>query len=416
MSNNKKITAAALPVLFGFFVMGFCDLVGIATSYVKDSFNWSESMAGFVPSMVFIWFFILSVPVAVWMNKIGRKNTVHASNIITFVGMLLPVIFGFNPATCLIAFALLGIGNTMLQVSVNPLLTNVVSGDALTSSLTLGQVVKSICSFCGPLIVSFLAMRYGRWELIFPVFAVITLISEIWLRLTPIKREEPSKGSASFASAISLLGDKKVLLLFLGIFFVVGIDVGTNTVAPKLLIERCGLETTSAAVALGSTIYFICKTIGNFVGTFMLLKFKDSTYYKINIFLTCLVLIALLFVSGQAGIYVLIAGIGLFVSCIFSLIYSTAIKANKGKENAISGLMIMGVSGGAVIPPLMGIMTQAIGSQVGSIIVLGICAAYLVFCAYYCAKLEAKIPAADAPADEVPAAEAPVEAAPASEE
>jgi len=384
---EKKFSKAALPVLFGFFVMGFCDVVGIATSNVKQDFGWSETLAGFVPSMVFIWFFFLSVPVAVWMNKIGRKNTVHLSNIITFIGMLLPVI-SYNVVTCFMAFALLGIGNTILQVAANPLLTNVVSGKALTSSLTLGQVIKSICSLCTPLIAAFAATQLGSWQYIFPLFAGLTLIAEVWLRLTNIPKEEPSVATTSFAKTIALLKDKNVFLLFLGIFFVVGIDCGTNIVAPKLLMERCGM--TVAAAGIGSTIYFICKTLGNFIGTFLLLKFKDSLYYKINIFVTCLVLAAMFFVKGQAGIMILVAGIGLSVSCIFSLIYSAALNSNKGNENGISGLMIMGVCGAAVIPPIMGFLADLLGNQNGSLIMLGVCALYLVFCAFYVAKLEAK--------------------------
>ena len=384
---GNKISKAALPVLFGFFVMGFCDVVGIATSYVKDDFAWSETLAGFVPSMVFIWFFILSVPVAVWMNRIGRKNMVHISNIITAVGMLLPVI-NYNVVTCLLAFALLGIGNTIIQVALNPLLTNVVSGEALTSSLTLGQVIKSVCSFCGPLIAGFAATTLGNWQYIFPIFAVITIIAEIWLRLTDIPKEAPSESTTSLGSTLALLKNKNVLLLFLGIFFSVGIDCGTNIIAPKLLIERCGLSI--AAAGIGSTIYFICKALGNFIGTFMLLKCKDSTYFKINIFLTLLVLAALVFANGQVGIMILIAGIGLLCSCTFSMIYSAAMSSNKGNENGISGLMIMGVCGAAVIPPFMGIMADAIGNQNGSIIILAICALYLTFCAFYIGKLETK--------------------------
>ena len=93
--------------------------------------------------MVFLGFLRLSVPVALAMNRVGRKRTVQISNVITIVGMLIPFV-SYNFATCMVAFALLGIGNTILQVSLNPLLTNVVSGESLTSSLTAGQVVKAV--------------------------------------------------------------------------------------------------------------------------------------------------------------------------------------------------------------------------------------------------------------------------------
>ncbi|NCB98407.1 MAG: MFS transporter, partial [Bacteroidia bacterium] len=143
MSDSEKNSIGKiLPVLFGFFVMGFCDVVGISTSYIKIDFNLSETMAGFIPTMVFLWFLLLSVPTAMLMNRIGRKRSVQLSNVITVVGMMIPF-FSYNLVTCMIAFALLGIGNTILQVSLNPLLTNVIKGERLTSSLTAGQVIKA---------------------------------------------------------------------------------------------------------------------------------------------------------------------------------------------------------------------------------------------------------------------------------
>ena len=132
-----KRLSVLLPVLFGFFIMGFCDVVGISTSYVQTDFCLSETVSGLIPSMVFLWFLLLSVPSAMAMNRIGRKNMVLLSNIVTVAGMMLPLIH-YNFTTCMTAFLMLGIGNTMLQVSLNPLMTNVVKGNALTSYLTAG--------------------------------------------------------------------------------------------------------------------------------------------------------------------------------------------------------------------------------------------------------------------------------------
>src|SRR5690606_21572828 len=136
-NKNKFVSAKIFPVLFGFFIMGFCDLVGISVTYAKEQFGWTETQAGFLPSLAFIWFFILSIPTAMVMDKLGRKNTVLVGMLFTIIGMIIPIIL-FKEITCYITFALLGIGNTILQVSLNPLLTNVVSGDKLTSSVTAG--------------------------------------------------------------------------------------------------------------------------------------------------------------------------------------------------------------------------------------------------------------------------------------
>ena len=258
-----------LPVLFGFFVMGFCDVVGISTSYVQQDFGLSETLAGFIPSMVFIWFLLLSIPAALAMNRLGRKNMVQISNGITAVGMLIPFVH-YNLATCMTAFVLLGIGNTILQVSLNPLLTNVVKGDALTSSLTAGQVVKAVSSFCGPFIAAFAAGTLGNWQYLFPIFALITLLSAAWLMCTPIREEAEAPQASPVGATFALLKDRTVLLLFLGIVFVVGVDVGMNTVAPKLLIERGGYPVEQAG--LGSSVYFVCRTVGALIGSILLVR------------------------------------------------------------------------------------------------------------------------------------------------
>ena len=374
---NNNITKA-LPVLFGFFVMGFCDVVGISTSYVKQDFNLSETLAGFIPSMVFIWFLLLSIPAAMAMNKVGRKTMVQVSNVITFIGMLLPFI-SYNFVTCMLAFVLLGVGNTILQVSLNPLLTNVVKGNALTSSLTAGQVVKAISSFCGPFIAAFAAGTLGNWKFLFPIFAAVTLLSGLWLLLTPIREEEPDTGTSSAGAVFGLLKDPEILFLFLGIFFIVGLDVGVNTVSPKLLIERAGWAVEKAGLA--SSVYFICRTAGAFVGSFLLARVNDIKYFRYNIIGALAVLLLLFVIKGTVPMLILIGLIGFLCSSVFSIIYSAALKARPEKANEISGLLITGVSGGAVIPPLMGVLADLTGSQSGSLIVIRLCVLYLVWCA-----------------------------------
>lgn len=379
---NKNISKA-LPVLFGFFVMGFCDVVGISTSYVKQDFGLNETVAGFIPSMVFVWFLLLSIPAAILMNRVGRKNMVQISNVITFIGMIIPFV-SYNLVTCMLAFVLLGVGNTILQVALNPLLTNVVKGDALTSSLTAGQVVKAVSSFCGPFIAAFAAGSLGNWQYLFPIYAAVTLLSALWLLMTPIKEEAPETEASSFGAVFGLLKDRTIFLLFLGIFFIVGVDVGVNTVSPKLLIERSGWTVERAGFA--ASVYFVCRTAGALLGSVLLAKMSDVKYFRWNIIAAAIALAALFFVKGTVGMLVLIGMVGFFCSSIFSVIYSQAMQARPDKANEISGLMITGVFGGAVIPPFMGMLTDAIGNQAGSLIAIGICIAYLVWCSLWLGK------------------------------
>ena len=295
--NDNRSVSKLLPVLFGFFVMGFCDVVGISTSYVQKDFALNETLAGFIPSMVFIWFLLLSIPAALVMNRIGRKKMVQASNLVTVAGMLIPFI-DYNLVTCMAAFALLGIGNTLLQVSLNPLLTNVVRPETLTSSLTAGQVVKAVSSFCGPFIAAFAAGELGDWQYLFPIYAAITLLSALWLLCTPIRESRETQPASSVGAAFSLLKDRTVLILFLGIVFVVGVDVGMNTVAPKLLIERSGYAVEQGGI--GSSVYFVCRTVGALLGSLLLVRMSDVRYFRIHIFAAIAAMIALWFTHATA--------------------------------------------------------------------------------------------------------------------
>lgn len=368
-----------MPVLFGFFIMGFCDVVGISVGFVKKDFQLSETVANFLPSMVFLWFLLLAVPAAMFMNRAGRKRTVLVSMAVTVVGMLVPFV-EYNMVTCFVAFALLGIGNTILQVSLNPLLTNVVKGEVLASSLTAGQVLKAVSSFCGPFIAAFAASVLGRWQYLFPVFAALTLLSALWLLSARIHEDGAGTEAASWGGTFGLLRDRTIFLLFLGIVFVVGVDVGTNMVAPKLLMERCGFTEIESAV--GPSTYFAFRTVGAFIGTFLLARVSGRKYFRVNIAVAIAGVLALFVVSGPYAILALVALVGFTCSSIFSLVFSMAMQARPGKANGISGLMVTGIFGGAVVPPLMGCLTDLLGSQAGSLLVILGCLAYLLYCSF----------------------------------
>ncbi|MDR0711028.1 MAG: MFS transporter [Prevotellaceae bacterium] len=377
MSKTFSISKI-LPVLFGFFIMGFCDLVGISTSFAAAEYELSDPVANFLPSMVFLWFLIFSIPTGVLMNKLGRKRTVTMSMVITLAAMLLLVIPN-SAVICYLSFALLGIGNTILQVSLNPLLTNVVRGDKLASSLTAGQFIKALSSFCGPIIAGWAAVSMGSWHYMFPIFAAITVLSTLWLMLTPIEEELQMGKATSFGAAFGLLRNSTMLLFFLGILFVVGVDVGMNTATPKVLVERCGLAISEAG--WGTSMYFLFRTAGAFVGAFVLAKFSEKKFFVISMIAAVLAMLdLLLFAQNQIHILSMVAVIGFSMANIFSIIFSLALRHVPGKANEVSGLMVMGVSGGAIIPPIMGFLTNVLGSQSGSMLTILACMAYLLVC------------------------------------
>ena len=375
MENNKLNYGKLLPVLFAFFAMGFVDLVGIATNYVKVDFNLSDTMANMFPSMVFFWFLIFSVPTGVMMNKIGRRNTVLVSLVVTAISLIIPVFdFAYTFWGMLLSFSLLGIGNAIMQVSLNPLVSNIVTGKQLASTLTFGHFVKAIASFIAPIIAAWAATTFGDWKILFPIFATISIIAVLLLGVTSIQE---SKGeTTSFGQCFSLLGNKFVLLSFIGIMCHVGSDVGTNVTAPKILMERLGESLETAGFA--TSVYFLFRTIGCFSGTFILAKVSARMFFVIGVVCMILGMGGLTFAANQSLIYVCVALMGFGNSNIFPIIFSQAMLHLPDSKNAVSGLMIMGLFGGTVFPLLMGLATDSIGSQIGAVIVMLVGILYLL--------------------------------------
>ena len=391
MVKSNKL--AFVSVMFCFFAMGFVDLVGIASNYVKDDLGLNNTIANIMPSLVFFWFLIFSVPTGVLMNKIGRKKTVLLSLVVTVVSLLLPI-FTENLAVALIAFSLLGIGNALMQTSLNPLVSSLVRGH-LASTLTFGQFIKAIASLMAPYIAMWGATHaipdLGMgWRVLFPIYMTIGVVASLLLAGTPIDEEthdvetvaERKSVVRDYVDTFRLLGNSYVLLCFFGIMCHVGIDVGTNTTAPKLLQQYARMTLNDAAFA--TSLYFIFRTIGCLTGSYFLRVFKTRTFFIISVSLMAASMICMMAGAANAGnpatakvlLYIGIAFVGYGNSNVFSMILSQAMLYMPEKKNAISGLMIMGLFGGTVFPLLMGFASDAIG-QVGAVAVMAVGVVYL---------------------------------------
>lgn len=391
MVKSNKL--AFVSVMFCFFAMGFVDLVGIASNYVKDDLGLNNTIANIMPSLVFFWFLIFSVPTGVLMNKIGRKKTVLLSLVVTVVSLLLPI-FTENLAVALIAFSLLGIGNALMQTSLNPLVSSLVRGH-LASTLTFGQFIKAIASLMAPYIAMWGATHaipdLGMgWRVLFPIYMTIGVVASLLLAGTPIDEEthdvetvaERKSVVRDYVDTFRLLGNSYVLLCFFGIMCHVGIDVGTNTTAPKLLQQYARMTLNDAAFA--TSLYFIFRTIGCLTGSYFLRVFKTRTFFIISVSLMAASMICMMAGAANAGnpatakmlLYIGIAFVGYGNSNVFSMILSQAMLYMPEKKNAISGLMIMGLFGGTVFPLLMGFASDAIG-QVGAVAVMTVGVVYL---------------------------------------
>jgi len=377
MENNRYPLNKILPVMFGFFIMGFSDIIGVTTNYVKhDMTGLNDTTVNLISLSCFLWFLILSIPTGMLMNRIGRKNTVLVSFVFQVLAMCLPLI-SYNFSLILLAFSFLGIGNTILQVSMNPLVSEVVSSEKLTGTLTLGQFLKAIFSFSCPLIAAWGAGSAFGWKVMFPIYAVLSVLAFLWLFLTPITETKKKSKDLSFRVTFQLLKDKDIVALFIGILVLVGVDVSMNMTFPKFLIERCQLDVAQAG--MGNSVYFFSRMVGAFIGGILLLKYSSRCFFIGSVFIALFGLIGMCFASGTILTLIAVAIFGLGYANLFSIIFGFALHKVPTKSNEVSALLVSGICGGAILPPLIGMITDYTHTQLSAMIVLIVVWCYMVW-------------------------------------
>jgi FHS family L-fucose permease-like MFS transporter len=381
--NTQKINLSKIaPVLMAFFVMSFVDLVGIIVDRVSSDMNLSATLAQVIPSAIFLWFFLLSVPVGVLQSRLGKRFMLNIGIGITALGLLVPW-FSYSFTMVLIGAALLGIGNTIVQVSANPLLVDVVPGNRRSSFLSFSQFIKAIGSMLGAPAAVFFAAKFGNWKLIYLVFGIISILTVVWLGTVKIEESAQVGFKASLGSAFKLLGNGFVLMMVLSIFLVVGVDVGFNSNSGQFLIKRFGIE--QVAAELGRTVYFSGRILGTFAGALLLTKISSQKFFMWTSLLGILFLTGILLIKSATLAWVLVFLIGLTVANIWPLVFSLAVGKYPERSNEISGLMMMAISGGAVIPLLVGWLGDISNITIG-MSVLVVCMIYLWVVSMYCLK------------------------------
>lgn len=383
--NTQKINLSKIaPVLMAFFVMSFVDLVGVIVDRVSSDMNLSATVAQLIPSAIFLWFFLLSVPIGVLQARIGKRNMLNIGMGVTALGLLVPWLFYSFPMV-MTGAALLGIGNTIVQVSANPLLVDVVPGNRRSSFLSFSQFVKAIGSMLGAPLAAVFAAKFGDWKILFLVFGIVSILSVLWLGNVKIDETKQEGLKVSIASSFKLLGNNFILLMVLSIFLVVGVDVGFNSNSGQFLIKRFGIE--QVAAESGRSIYFLGRMLGTFAGAIMLTKISSQKFFMWTSLLGILFLVAILLIKSSALAWVLIFLIGLAVANIWPLVFSIAVGKYPERSNEISGLMMMAISGGAVIPLLVGWIGEISNLSIGMLVLVG-CMIYLWAVSMYCLKKE----------------------------
>ena len=281
MKRSALFRYQIISIMICFYVMGAIEMVGIASNYIKVNLHINDAKANLIPSLVYIWFLICTIPVGMLMTKIGRKSTVIISMSLMFIAMFI-ALFSNSYAFMLICFILLGIGDVSMQTSLYPLLSNVISGKRLAENLTVGQFVKTLSSFSAPYVamigsVYFLHFFNLGWRMLFVFYMIFTIIGITMLSFARIERQIESDRAVSFIECFRLLKDKFILFAFLGVMCHVGIDISTNTIAPELLMYRLDIILDKASFA--ASLYFIARLFGCLFWSFFLNKVSRKIFF-----------------------------------------------------------------------------------------------------------------------------------------
>lgn len=384
--NKKNSPGIIIPVFASFYVMGFVDMVGMATGYVKEDFQLSESLAQLLPSMVFLWFALLSIPTGIFQDRLGKRFTANLGMVITAVGLLVPFVH-YTYLTAIIGFMIIGIGNTILQVSANPLLLDISSDETKAANLSLSQFIKATAAMLGPIITVALVKFTGNWKLIFPIYAGISLLSVIWLYSVKIEESKPDKKPASFKSVLSLFKNPFVVVMVISTFLMVGFDVGINSNITNFLRTKFSISLESAS--MGISLYFASLMVGRFLGAILLRKINPNGFLLWSVIVS-LVGLAGMILSGNlmlTRVMIVVAGLGF--ANTFPIVFAKIVERMPDYANELSSLIILSVIGGAVIPPIMGVLSDNVGVT-ASMFVLVFCMVYVLFASLYAIRINKK--------------------------
>lgn len=369
-----------VPVFLAFLVMGIADAMGPLSDSVQSQFRLSSVMATLLPFFVFIAFVVFSVPGGMLAAVIGRKNLFLLGLGVNTLAMLVPCIIDPNFALLLLCIFALGVGTTFLQVAGNPILHDVSAEGAYSRNLSFAQGIKGLGSAGSSWLVgaiagvgAFAVLKQMGWRSPFPVFFILTGVAFVLVLFVRLEERKPGL-PPSIGSSLGLLRERSFALAVLGIFLYVGAEV---CMARFLLpgLQDMGMD-TAAASTYGASMFFLLLTIGRLVGSAVLTVLSSRVFFRLSALLGMIGAIALMPGSRSLAVPGVVAA-GLGFANIWPLLFSITVEEKPDRASELSGLMCMAISGGAIVPLVMGQLVDS-GLKTLSFAVPAGCFAYLL--------------------------------------
>jgi fucose permease len=354
----KRSMGIVLLVFLIFFVISFLtNILGPLVPDIIKGFSLSLTLAGFLPFSFFVAYGVMSIPAGVLLDRFGQKPILIAAFVLAFGGSFL---FASIPTftVALMSLFMIGIGMTMLQVAINPLLRVAGGEENFAFYSVMGQLVFGAASFISPHVYSYLVTNLGGdgpapgggilgllarlvpselpWVSLYWVFTVVTLAMVLVLfavRLPKVELKEDEKAGAA-ASYFELLKNRYVWLFFFGIFAYVGSEQGVANWVSRFLETYHGLDPDARKV---------------------LVAFTAASMVSLGVAL----------VGSTQVSYVAFMMVGFFLSVMWSVIFSLALNSVAEHHGSFSGILCTGIVGGAVVSALVGWLGDQFGLRVG---------------------------------------------------
>jgi len=357
-----------LPIFLAFFLMGLADAMGPMSDGVKEQYAVSHLTATLLPFFVYISFALFSLPGGLLAARIGKKNLLLLGLGLNVVALLIPSLRAPSFGLLLGCIFLLGVGTAFLQVSGNPIMRDVSPEGAYSRNLSFAQGIKGIGSTASTYLVgavATIALFAGMgWRGVFPLFLVLMALAFVSVAFLKV-RETRTETLPSLGSSLGLLKEPVFLTAVAGIFLYVGAEACMGRfLKPALEGFGWGAE---AANRWGPSLFFLLLTIGRLLGSAILNAMSPRACFRFSALLGLLGTAMML--SGQSALAipgVIAAGFGF--ANIWPMLFSITVEKKPERANELSGLMCMAISGGAILPLVMGGLYDAGWNQFAFIV------------------------------------------------
>lgn len=341
-----------LPIFITFLVMGIADAIGPMSDAVKHQYQLNNVISTLLPFFVYIAFAIFSVPGGLIAARMGKKNLLVLGLGLNVIAMAIPSLIDPGFVFLLACIFVLGIGTTFLQVAGNPIMRDVSVAGTYSRNLALAQGIKGVGSSASAYLVGLVMVlplfAQMGWRGAIPVFFVFMLLAFIFVALSQID-ESRADVPPSISTSLSLLKEPVFAFAVLGIFLYVGAEACMGRFL-KPTLEGLGLASDKAAL-FGPTFFFGFLTIGRLVAGSI--NVNARKFFRISAALG-LAGLALVMTNVEALCIVGVILGGLGFGNIWPMLFSITVEERPEHSSELSGLMCMAISGGAIIPLVMG--------------------------------------------------------------